>query len=334
MSGRTDAGNATTGGLRGGRIVGWGTALPDQVLSNADLEANLDTTDAWITERTGIKERRYGGTTAGLAAEAGRKAIESAGVDPASIDLLILCTTSPDRNLPASASTVQATLGLDCGAFDLNAACSGFVYGLAAANGYIAMGSKRILLIGAETLDKMTDPDDRGTAILFGNGGGAVVIDAVPEGDPVQLLGWDVGSDGDAEHILYAELGGYMQMDGREVFRKAVRVMVQSANTAMERAGVTAKDIALVVPHQANIRIIDSACDKLGFDREQTALVLQSTGNTSAASIPLALSEALDQGRVRDGDLVLLVGFGAGMTWASAVLRWSEAGPVEIGTAP
>ncbi len=313
-----------------GRIIGWGTALPDGVLSNADLEAKLDTTDEWITERTGIKERRTGGTTAGLAAAAGREAIARAGVDPASIDLLILCTTSPDRALPASASTVQALLGLDCGAFDLNAACSGFVYGLAAANGYIAMGSKRVLLIGAETLDRLTDPDDRGTAILFGNGAGAVVVDAVPEGEPTQLLGWDVGSDGDAEHILYAEIGGYMQMDGREVFRRAVRVMVASAKVAMEQAGVTAEDIALVVPHQANIRIIDSACDKLGFRRDQTAIVLHSTGNTSAASIPLALAEALDQDRVREGDLVLLVGFGAGMTWASAVLRWSEAGPVAV----
>ncbi|MGK2930969.1 MAG: beta-ketoacyl-ACP synthase III [Acidimicrobiales bacterium] len=320
---------AKTGATGGGRIIGWGTALPDGVRSNADLEATLDTTDTWITERTGIKERRIGGTTAGLAAEAGRKAIERAGVDPATIDLLILCTTSPDRAMPATGSTVQELLGLDCGAFDLNAACSGFVYGLAAANGYIAMGSKRILLIGAETLDRITDPDDRGTAILFGNGGGAVVIDAVPDGEPSQLLGWDVGSDGSTEHILYAELGGYMQMDGREVFRRAVRVMVQSANTAMERAGVKSEDIALVVPHQANIRIIDSACDKLGFSRDQTALILESTGNTSAASIPLALAEALEEDRVRDGDLVLLVGFGAGMTWASAVLRWSDAGPCE-----
>ena len=313
-----------------GRIIGWGTALPEGVLSNADLEATLDTTDEWITERTGIKERRVGGTTAGLAAAAGQEAIERAGVDPATIDLLILCTTSPDRALPATASTVQALLGLDCGAFDLNAACSGFVYGLAAANGYIAMGSKRVLLIGAETLDRLTDPADRGTAILFGNGAGAVVVDAIPEGEPAQLLGWDVGSDGDAEHILYAEVGGYMQMDGREVFRRAVRVMVASATVAMEQAGVTADDIALVVPHQANIRIIDSACDKLGFRRDQTAIVLHSTGNTSAASIPLALADALDQDRVRDGDLVLLVGFGAGMTWASAVLRWSDAGPVAL----
>lgn len=307
-----------------GRIIGWGTALPDGVLTNADLEARLDTTDEWITERTGIQERRHGGTTAGLAAEAGRAAIEHAGVDPASIDLLILCTTSPDRSLPASASRVQELLGLDCGAFDLNAACSGFVYGLAAANGYIAMGSQRVLLIGAETLDRMTDPDDRNTAILFGNGGGAAVIDAIPDGEPPQLLGWDVGSDGSLEHILYSEVGGYMQMDGREVFRRAVRVMVASANKAMAQAGVTADDIALVVPHQANIRIIESAWQKLGFTLDQSAIVLGQTGNTSAASIPLALADALENGRAKDGDLVLLVGFGAGMTWASAVLRWSD----------
>ena len=310
--------------MSGGRIVGWGTALPDQVLTNADLEARLDTTDAWITERTGIKERRLGGTTAGLAAEAGRAAIEHAGVDPASIDLLVLCTTTPDRAMPATASTVQALLGLDCGAFDLNAACSGFVYGLAAANGYLAMGSRRVLLVGADTMDRITDPDDRGTAILFGNGAGAVVIDAVPDGEPTQLLGFDAGSDGSAEHILYAELGGHMVMDGREVFRRAVRVMVSSATAAMERAGVTADDIALLVPHQANVRIVDSAADKLGIDQDRVAMVLASTGNTSAASIPLALADALDQRRVADGDHVLLVGFGAGMSWASAVLRWFD----------
>ena len=311
----------------GGRIIGWGTALPPDVLSNADLEVRLDTSDAWITERTGIKERRIGGTTAGLAEEAGRAAIAHAGIDPATIDLLVLCTTSPDRTMPATASTVQELLGLDCGAFDLNAACSGFVYGLAAANGYLAMGSRRVLLIGAETMDRITDPDDRGTAILFGNGAGAVVIDALGEGEPAQLLGWDVGSDGGAEHILYSEVGGYMQMDGREVFRRAVRIMVQSATVAMERAGVTVDDIALFVPHQANIRIIDSACDKLGIAREKTAVILHSTGNTSAASIPLALADAVDNGRVADGDLVLMLGFGAGMSWASAVIRWSDPHP-------
>lgn len=313
-----------------GRIVSWGTALPEGRLTNADLEARLDTTDAWITERTGIQVRRVGGTTAELAAAAGAEAIERAGIDASTIDLLILCTTSPDRSLPASANRVQDLLGLDCGAFDLDAACSGFVYGLVAANGYLAMGARRILLIGAETLDKMTDPDDRNTAILFGNGAGAAIVDVLDDGEPPQLLGWDVGSDGSLEHILYAERGGYMQMDGREVFRRAVRVMVSSGTAAMERAGVGPDDIDVVIPHQANIRIIDSACQKLGLSMDKTAQVLAETGNTSAASIPLAMASALEQGRMHDGATVLLVGFGAGMTWASAVLRWSTSPPRDI----
>ena len=315
-----------------GRIISWGTALPDGRLTNADLEARLDTTDAWITERTGIRVRRTGGTTAALAAAAAEQAIERAATDRETIDLVILCTTSADRDLPATASTVQGLLGIDCGAFDLNAACSGFVYGMVAASGFIAMGSKRILIIGAETLDKMTDPDDRNTAILFGNGGGAVIVDALGEDEPPQLLGWDVGSDGSLEHILYAERGGFMQMDGREVFRRAVRVMVSSGRLAMERAGVTADDLTVVIPHQANVRIIESACQKLGVPMDKTVQVLADTGNTSAASIPLALSAALEGGRIADGDLVLLVGFGAGMTWASAVLRWSDAPPLDLTT--
>ncbi len=312
----------------GGRIVSWGIALPDDVLTNADLEARLDTTDEWITERTGIKERRVGGTTTGLAVAAGRAALERGGIDPTSVDLVVVATSSPDRSMPAVGNRVQSALGLDCGAFDLNAACSGFVYGLVAANGYVGMGSERVLLIGSDTLlSTMTDPDDRNTAILFGDGAGAVVLDAVPAGEPAQLLGWDIGSDGEAEHILFAELGGYMQMDGREVFRRAVRAIVGSAERAMARAGVTADDIALLVPHQANVRIIDSAAAKLGIAPERSAMVLQSTGNTSAASIPLALADALDHDRLGDGDLVLFSGFGAGMGWASAVVRWSTAGP-------
>ncbi len=322
------AGSPATGrpgtGL-GGRIVGWGTALPSDVLTNADLEARLDTSDEWITERTGIKERRIGGSTVALATEAGRAALERADVDPATVDHVVLCTASPDRAMPASASTVQAALGIGGGAFDLNAACSGFVYGLITAHGLLSVGSQRLLLIGADALyTRMTDPDDRGTGILFGDGAGAVVLDAVPAGGRPQLLGWDTGSDGTLEHILFAEHGGTMQMDGREVFRRAVRAVVESCRTAMDRAGVTPEDIALVVPHQANIRIIDSACDKLGFRREQNAIVLHSTGNTSAGSIPLALVDAVEAGRLRDGDLVLTSGFGAGMAWASAVLRWSD----------
>ena len=306
--------------MNGGRIIGIGTHLPDTILSNADLEARLDTSDAWITERTGIKERRVGTSCADMATAAGQAAIDNACIDPATIDLLVLCTTSPDRDMPASASRVQHQLGLDCGAFDLNAACSGFVYGLVAANGYLAMGAKRVLLIGADLMTRMTDPEDRGTAILFGDGAAAVVIEACTAPDEPQMLGWDVGSDGGLEHILYAEAGGFMHMDGKEVFRRAVRVMVRSSEAAMKQAGVVADDIALMVPHQANIRIIDSACKKLGISHDRVAEVLHATGNTSAASIPLALADRAEG--LRDGDLVLLVGFGAGMTWASAVLRW------------
>jgi 3-oxoacyl-[acyl-carrier-protein] synthase-3 len=304
----------------GGRIVGWGTALPDKTVTNADLEARIDTTDAWITERTGISERRVGGTTAGLAEEAGRAALESWGGDPSTIDLLLLATTTPDKTVPATASSVQQALGLRCGAFDLNAACSGFVYGLVTAHGFLGQGCRRVLLIGAETLSRIVDWDDRGTAILFGDGAGAVVVEATD--GPDQLLGWDLGSDGSAVHVLYAEVGGTMEMDGREVFRRAVRVMVASAESALARAGVAVDDLALVVPHQANIRIIESACSKLGVPMGKVSSVLHATGNTSSASIPLALADALDAGRLDEGGKVLLVGFGAGMTWASAVLDW------------
>jgi 3-oxoacyl-[acyl-carrier-protein] synthase-3 len=306
--------------MRGARIIGWGTALPDKTVTNADLEATLDTNDEWIIERTGIRERRVGGTTAGLAAEAATHAIERAGCERSSIDLLVLATTTPDQTVPATASTVQHTLGLSCGAFDLNAACSGFVYGLVAAHGFIGAGLDRVLVIGAETLSRITDWDDRGTAILFADGAGAVVVERVD--GPGELLGWDLGSDGSLRTILYSDVGGYIQMDGKEVFRRAVRVMVDSARRAFARAGVTAADIKLCVPHQANIRIIEAANNRLGIPMERTSSVLHRTGNTSSASIPLALADAADAGRLSPGDLVLLVGFGAGMTWASAVLRW------------
>ncbi len=309
--------------LRGARITGWGTALPDKTVTNVDLAATMDTTDDWITERTGIRERRVGGTTCGLAVEAGRAAIASAGVDPAEIDLLILATTTPDQTVPATASSVQHELGVHCGAFDVNAACSGFVYGLVAAHGFIGAGANKVLVIGAETLSRITDWEDRGTAILFADGAGAVVLEAAD--GPGALLGWDLASDGAARSLLYADVGGYLKMDGREVFRRAVRVMVESGEASMAQAGVTIDDIAVVVPHQANIRIIEAAATRLGVSMDKVAVVLQRTGNTSSASIPLALVDAVEQGRVRDGDLLLLVGFGAGMTSASAVIRWGRA---------
>jgi len=309
--------------VRGAVITGWGTALPPQVVTNHDLARTIDTSHDWIVERTGIHERRVGGSTVGLSVESGRAALEMSGLDPLSIDALILATTTPDRTVPASAPAVQAQLGLQCGAYDLNAACSGFVYGLVQAHGMIAMGAKKVLVIGTDTLARITDWSDRNTAILFADGSAAVLLEAV-EG-PGQLLGWDLDADGTAEKFLYAEVGGFLQMDGKEVFRKAVRIMVDSATKSMQHAGVTADDIALVVPHQANIRIIQASLDRLGMSIDKTALVLHRTGNTSAASIPLALADALDAGRVKKGDLVLLVGFGAGMTSASAVLRWGGA---------
>jgi len=308
-------------GARGAVITGWGTALPPKVVTNDDLrESGLDTSDAWIRERTGIAQRHVGGTTAGLSAESGRQALQRSGADPASIDALVLATTTPDRTVPATSATVQADLGLRCGAFDINAACSGFTYALVVGHGLIAMGANKVLVIGTDTLARITDWEDRNTAILFGDGSGAVVLEAT-EGAG-QLLGWDIDADGTAERFLYAEVGGLIQMDGKEVFRRAVRIMVDSATKSLDHAGVTADQLALVVPHQANTRIISAACARLGVPMEKTAVVLERTGNTSSASIPLALVDAIEHDRVKPGDLVLLVGFGAGMTAASAIIRW------------
>jgi 3-oxoacyl-[acyl-carrier-protein] synthase-3 len=308
------------GNAIGARFTGWGRALPPKVLTNHDLEAMVETSDQWIRERTGIERRHVGGTTAGLSIESGRLAIEMAGVDPLDIDALVLSTTTPDRTVPATSATVQHGLGLKCGAFDVNAACSGFVYATVVAHGLIAMGSRKVLLIGTDTLSRVTDWGDRNTAVLFADGSGAAVLEATD--DPGQLLGWDIDSDGSVEELLFCEIGGTINMDGKEVFRRAVRIMVDSAKKSMTIAGVTADDIALVVPHQANIRIISAACDRLGVPMDRAAVCIHETGNTSSASIPLALFDAADQGRLSPGDLVLLVGFGAGMTAASAIIRW------------
>ena len=306
--------------MRGATITGWGTALPEKILTNIDIAQMVDTSHEWIRERTGITERHIGGTTSGLAIEAGQKAMSMAGVGPEDIDLVILATTSPDDQVPGTSPTVQNELGLTCGAMDVNAACSGFVYGLIAAHGIIGAGAEKVLVIGSETLSRITDWTDRSTCILFADGAGAVVLEAT-EG-PGQLLGWNLSSQGNLRHILYAEIGGCLQMEGKEVFRQAVKALVASARAALDQAGMTAADIDLVVPHQANERIIISALDKLGIEHDRAAMVLEHTGNTSSATIPIALADALDNDRVAAGDLVLLVGFGAGMTSASAVLRW------------
>ncbi|MDA8294901.1 MAG: ketoacyl-ACP synthase III [Actinomycetota bacterium] len=305
---------------RGGVITGWGIAVPDKVVTNDDLAAQMDTNDAWIVERTGIRQRHIGGTTSGLAIEAGRAALDRAGRRPDEIDAVVLATTTPDQIVPGTSASVQNGLGVTGGAFDVNAACSGFVYGLTVAHGLIATGAERILLIGAETLSKITDWEDRSIAVLVGDGAGAVVIEAV-EG-PGQLLSWQLGADGSLRHLLECDHGGYLSMAGKEVFRKAVRVVVESSEAALAEVGLTAADVDLFVPHQANLRIITAACERLGIPEEQAVVVIDRYGNTSSASIPLALVDALDAGRISPGDHLLLSGFGGGMTWASAVLRW------------
>lgn len=306
----------------GFKLTGVGAALPDKVLTNADLTAWMDTTDDWIRERTGISERRIGGSTSGLALQAAQRALTAADVDPSTIDQVILATTSPDHICPGTAPAVARELGLECGAFDLQAACSGWVYGLVMANGLLLQGMNRILVIGAETLDRITDYHDRGTGILFGNGAGAAVVERDETGQG-QLLAWDLGANGQWVRILYADHGETLNMDGKEVFRQAVNVIQKTVHATLGRAGVSIDDVDIVIPHQANVRIVEAAWKKLGFSMDRTVMILERTGNTSAASIPMALEDALAHNRIEPGKLVLFVGFGAGMTWASALVRWA-----------
>jgi 3-oxoacyl-[acyl-carrier-protein] synthase III len=319
-------------------IVGWGTAVPDGRVTNADLEARLDTSDEWIVERTGIRERRVAGpdeSTATLATEAATQAIKRAGLVPADIDLMIIATVTPEQPIPHTGAFVGDTLGLQCGSFDMNAACAGFVYELVVGTSMVGMGYDHVLLVGAETLSRIIDPEDRTTTVLFGDGAGAAVL--APMRETPGVLAWDLGCDGSAAGLLEVPAGGsrlptsaatvenrehYLKMAGQEVFRRAVRAVVESATLTLERAGVGAADVEWFVPHQANGRIIEAAANRLGFEPERTLINIDRYGNTSSASIPLALFEAVDNGRVRDGDLVLCSGFGAGMTWASALLRW------------
>ncbi|HET9090864.1 MAG TPA: beta-ketoacyl-ACP synthase III [Acidimicrobiales bacterium] len=309
--------------MSGSVISGWGSALPEKVVTNAEFEARLDTSDAWIVERTGIRERRFGGTTSSLAIEAGAAAIEKAGLEPGQIDLLVLSTTTPDKTVPATSSTVHAQLGCSGAAFDLNAACAGYVYALVTADAMLSAGPgfRRALVIGSDTLSTITDMEDRSTAVLFADGAGAVVLEHREEAEPL-VLASDLGLDGSLLPILYCEHGGYMKMEGREVFRRAVRATVESADKVLRAAGVSPDEIALFVPHQANLRIIDAMVQRLGLAPERSAIVLDTTGNTSSGSVPLALTAAADAGRLAPGDLILFSGFGAGMTWASAVVRW------------
>ncbi|HEY5173169.1 MAG TPA: beta-ketoacyl-ACP synthase III [Acidimicrobiia bacterium] len=319
-------------------IVGWGTAVPEGRVTNADLAQRVDTSDEWIVERTGIRERRVAGpgeTTATLAVEAATHAIKRAGLVPADVDLMIIATVTPEQPIPHTGAFVGEALGLQCGSFDMNAACAGFVYELVVGASMLQMGYDRVLLIGAETLSRIIDPEDRTTTVLFGDGAGAAVL--APTREAPGVLAWDLGCDGSAAGLLEIRAGGsrlpasaatiadrdhFLKMAGQEVFRRAVRAVVESAMLTLGRAGVDAGDVAWFVPHQANGRIIEAAAHRLGFEPERTLVNIDRFGNTSSASIPLALFEAVDDGRVHDGDLVLCSGFGAGMTWASTLLRW------------
>jgi 3-oxoacyl-[acyl-carrier-protein] synthase III len=323
-------------------VGGWGTAVPEKLVTNAEMEQRVDTTDAWIVERTGIRERHVAATTdttASLAIDAGTAAIKNAGITPDAVDLLIVATASPEQPIPHTGAFVGEGLGLRCGSFDLGAGCAGFVYMLVVGSSLLATGNlDHVLIVGAEILSRIIDPDDRATSILFGDGAAAAVLSRSPDDGP-GVLAWDLGCDGSAAGLLEIRAGGsrmpataetiaageqYLKMQGQEVFRRAVRVVVESARTTLDRAGVAASDVAWFVPHQANIRIIESASTRLGIAADRTIVNIDRYGNTSAASIPLALAEAADDGRLHDGDLVLMSGFGAGMTWASALLQWGK----------
>jgi 3-oxoacyl-[acyl-carrier-protein] synthase-3 len=304
-------------------ITGIGLATPERRVTNIDLEAVLDTSDEWIRTRSGIVERRWAGpaeTTASLATEAITTALKDAGHAPDEVGLLVVATCTPDQTLPHTGASVCDSLGIRCGSFDLHAACAGFVDAFVVGAGLVATSPGPVVVVGVERLTSILDPGDRTTAVLFGDGAAAAVLES---GDGA-LLGWDAGTDGALRPILEIPKGEqFIHMDGGEVFRRAVRVLVDSTTAACERAGIEPSDVDVFVPHQANIRIIDAALGRLGIPMDRTVVNLDRWGNTSAASIPIALAEAVAAGRVHPGDVVLVSGFGAGMTWASAVVRWA-----------
>lgn len=318
--------------LRRAGILGTGSFVPPKVVTNDDLAARLDTTDEWIASRTGIRARRLvdpGVLTSDLAAAAARNALADAGLAASDLDLIIVASSTPDYpgSFPSTATVVQTRLGAaNAAAFDLGAVCSGFAYALHIAAQMVATGANRhVLVIGAETLSRALNWDDRTTAVLFGDGAGAVVVGEVSEGG---YLGGILGADGAGGELLCitrsGESPGTIYQNGREVYKFAVQIMGEVALRAVEAAGLTAADINLLIPHQANIRIIDKAAERMGLPREKVVVNLECYGNTSAASIPLALDEAVKAGRVQPGSLLVLVGFGAGLTWGANVIRWSR----------
>lgn len=319
------------------RVVGWGKYAPERVMSNDELQAFVDTSDEWIRARTGIHERRVAAddeTSSTMGARAAERALEQAGVTGADIDLVICATFSPDFFLPSTASLIQNAIGANhAGAFDLNAACSGFVYAFATATQFIKSGAaRRIVVVGAEVMSRCLNWADRNTCVLFGDGAAAVVLEATTE--RTGGLSFVLRSDGSRGELLAMPTqcntperwaGGprtWMVMDGREVFRFAVKVMPESAAEAIEQAGLSPDDIDLFIPHQANVRIIQSAAKALKLPLDRVFVNVQKYGNTSGASVPLALCEAVEEGRIRRGDHLVLVGFGGGLSWGACVVHW------------
>lgn len=334
-------GGSRTPFLRPAGILGIGSYAPERVLTNRDLEAIVETNDEWIVSRTGISERRIAApeeTTADLAYHAAARALADAGLTGADLDLIVVATVTGDAPFPATASVLQERLGAkSAAAFNLSAACAGFIYALATGSQFIQTGVFRhVLVVGAETLSRVTNWRDRTTCVLFGDGAGAAVLGPVDEGQG--FLSFDLGSDGSGAEQLAVDPGGWghplttgsdeelthsIRMNGGEVFKFAVRVLDDSTRRSLAQAGLSIADVDLLVPHQANVRIIDAAAKRLGLSEQSVFCNVQRYGNTSAASIPLALVEARDAGRINAGDTLVLVGFGAGLAWASCVLNWT-----------
>lgn len=323
-------------------ILGMGSYVPERVLTNRELESMVNTSDQWIVERSGIRERRIaapGQATSDLALEAAHKALKDANLKPEDVDLIIVATNTPDSLLPAVGCIVQDRLGAArAGAFDLLAGCTGFIYALSVAVQFINSGMYRhVLVIGAETLSRIVDWEDRNTCVLFGDGAGAVVVGPVPGG--YGIMHTKLGSDGSGGHFLCLPAGGsrlpanrdtvdnkmhFVRMNGREVFKFAVRTCGDGSLEALEEAGLSVGKLDFLIPHQANIRIIEAAAKRLDLPMDRVLVNVDRYGNTSTASIPLALEEAVDHGKIKDGDNIVMTGFGAGLTWAVAVLRWYD----------
>jgi 3-oxoacyl-[acyl-carrier-protein] synthase III len=341
--------SASSPGLVGGvSVAGWGTALPARRVTNDDLARTLDTSDQWIVERSGIRERRWAGpgeTTGPLAVAAARRALARARITPADVDIVVVATCTPEMPMPSTAALVASELGVGAGAFDVNAACAGFVYVLTTASSLLQAGvAHTALVIGADTITSILDKSDRSTAVLFGDGAAALVLTGGPALEPGApgLVASDLVNDPAGFDLLVVPAGGalrpataetvaagqhFLRMDGREVFRRAVRAVEASITRTLARADVTADDVALFVPHQANARIVDAVLARTGIPAARTSSTVDRYGNTSAASIPLALAEAAEAATVAPGELVLLCGFGAGLTVGTALWRWGTPKP-------